>query len=420
MSTTTNINVTRTRRKGGGKKSWFKVVTGIDRKGRGAHSLIGDQWLNDGDNEVPVDSIVVEGYYQGRGETRKLYLNVTRITEATHVVLGQDVDFSNRKARSEIWTRLEGYLNGQSVTLLGQVTRDANKPLATPISKPSQPVKASVLGSNVGVDTFRDGAFVVWNTRLHSPAMDPQDVRDMALAAGLPEEIVPDYAGDRAIISRVIDGNASKYKRKGWVLSALKRSGTKVLLTIHAANKDIEARETDLPQVGTLEWTAEPKEDQTTSHYNGIVSGHEVGRELDVTYQTLKGKITGTDWTSTLVSYLSNECYAQAWREDGRVYWVPPIGLSKVKELQSWLKSVGVSLAIAEESTPKYVTRCKRSSRPVSLTSLMTSPLRWTTSTASRSPRPTLTAWSGSTRFASAASFTPRRWALPRRQHRRF
>lgn len=191
--------------------------------------------------------------------------------------------------------------------------------------------------------TYKDGAFLVWNSRLTSPAMDPDDVRDMALAAGLPESIVPEYAGDRAIISRILDGNASKLKRKGWALTSLKRSGKYVLVSIHRVNKDVEKQEAKLPQVGTLEWTAEPPD--ATS---GIVSDHEVGQYLDGEYRKLRGKITGSDWTSSLVRYLVDECYAMSWREDGRVYWVPPIGLPKVRELQTWLKSVGVSLAVAE------------------------------------------------------------------------
>lgn len=196
---------------------------------------------------------------------------------------------------------------------------------------------------------YRDGAFVFWNSRLTAPAMDPADVRDMALAAGLPEEIVPEYAGDRAIVSRVIDGNASKFKKKGWHLTSLKRTGSRVLMTIHKAHKDAENRSAKLPQVGELEWVAEPKDaGARNGHYNGIVSGHEVGVELDALYQGLRGKITGADWTSSLTEYLTSECYAQAWRGDGRVYWVPPIGLDKVRELKSWLKSVGVTLALAE------------------------------------------------------------------------
>jgi phosphoglycolate phosphatase-like HAD superfamily hydrolase len=356
--TTANINVARKGGKGT-KKGWFKVLTGVDRKGRGAHSLVGEQWLSDGDNDVEVGSVVIEGYYQGRGRERALFLNVTRVgANGAHVALEDDLDFSFNN-RPQIWEKLESYLaNGQTAAAkpapVPTVTKPTPKPAPVkptlPVYTPA-PVKASVQGSNmgVGVDRFTDGGFVVWNSRLHSPAMDPQDARDMALAAGLPEEIVPDYAGDRAILSRVIDGNASKLKRKGWVLTSLKRKSTQLLMTIHEANKDVEAKATKLPQVGTLEWSAEPKDaSQAASHYNGIISGHEVGTYLDEAYQNLKGKITGSDWTSTLVNYLTSECYAQSWREDGRVYWVPSIGLPKVKELQGWLKSVGVSLAIAE------------------------------------------------------------------------
>lgn len=191
---------------------------------------------------------------------------------------------------------------------------------------------------------FSDGAFVMWNARLKAAALDPNDVKDMALAAGLPESIVPEYPGDRQIVSRVLDRNASKIRRQGYVLSKLKRTQSHVLMTIHETSRDVEHRQTELPQAGTLEWTPET---------GAIVSpeGHPVADWLDYHYQELLGKISGTDWSTTLVSYLVNECYAQAWRDDGRVYWVPPAGLDNVKALQDWLKAVGVSLAIVEIDT---------------------------------------------------------------------
>lgn len=188
---------------------------------------------------------------------------------------------------------------------------------------------------------YSDGAFVVWNARLKSEALDPEDVRSMALAAGLPESIVPEYAGDRQIVSRVLNGHSAKLKKLGYVLSPLKRTKSHVLMSIHETSRDIEARETELPQTATLEWTPET---------GGIISpeGHDVAVYLDGKYQELLGKITGTDWSSTLTDYLVVECYAQAWRDDGRVYWIPPIALNKVRELQDWLGALGVSLAIAE------------------------------------------------------------------------
>jgi len=188
---------------------------------------------------------------------------------------------------------------------------------------------------------YSDGAFVMWSARLTAAAMSSQDIRDMANAAGLPESIVPDYAGDRAICSRVIDRHASKLKRQGYVLSKLKRTKSHVLMTIHETSRDIAARETELPQAGTLEWTSET---------NGIVSPeqHTVADYLDYHYQDAVGKIHATDWSSTLIAYLQDECLAQAWRDDGRVYWVPPTHLDRVRELQDWLQSVGVSLAVAE------------------------------------------------------------------------
>lgn len=189
---------------------------------------------------------------------------------------------------------------------------------------------------------FADGAFVIWNARLNSQALDPQDVMDMALAAGLPESIVPEYAGDRQIVSRVVNRHMSKLRRNGIILNKSKRTKSHLLMTIHEVAKKGE-RETELPQTGTVEWHREDPDNEIKSP-----EGHATAEYLNHHYQEAKGKISGTDWSSTLVAYLVDECYATAWRDDGRVYWVPPTGLDKVRELQDWLSAVGVSLAVAE------------------------------------------------------------------------
>jgi hypothetical protein len=290
-------------------------------------------------------SIIVEGYYEGRGRDSRLHLNIYRVHGDNDLrVLESNVEFKYSD-RPQIWKRLERYLHhGEDNT----VQTTPPKTVQPKTVQPKQPTQATAGVAPTTHDRFTNGAFVMWNARLHSNAMDPQDARDMALAAGLPEEIVPEYAGDRAILSRVIDGQAARLKRRGWVLSSLKRKSSHLLMTIHRASKDVDARVTDLPQVGTLEWLAEPKDSKNNGYHNEIISDHEVGTELNALYQGLRGKITGQDWTTTLVDYLTNECYAQSWRQDGRVYWVPPIGLPAVRELQTWLKTVGVSLAVAE------------------------------------------------------------------------
>lgn len=237
------------------------------------------------------------------------------------------------------------------VTPLGQVKRDHSKPIPTVAASPQKPketVQPLKPLPQAVADKFSDGAFVIWNSRLNAAALDPQDVRDMALAYGLPESLVPEYAGDRAIVSRVIDRNASKLKRKGWVLSALKRHNNHVLLTIHKTDKDPDARLTDLPQVGTIEWLAEPKDNNGGGWDDSLRGDHEVAKLLNTEFQQLRGKIAGTDWSISLVGYLQSECAAVSWRDDGRVYWVPPYYIDRVKELQGFLKLVGVNLAIAE------------------------------------------------------------------------
>lgn len=344
------------KRSGGGrqKRGWWKVVTGCDRVQRGAYRFLGD-WAQEGEQDFPCGTLLMECIYKGNKDNRQAFISL-HYHNATQIVTNGPFDL--RADLNKICDRVEALLSHSTVPNNAPTNKPKPNngsapvlPKAGQIKKTSKPVpvapsvSSSVLGSNMGTtsDTYKNGAFVFWNNRLHSPAMDPADVVLMAEAAGLPASIVPDYAGDRQVLSRVIDGNASKLKRKGWVLSSLKRANNHLLMTVHETNKDPDARVTDLPQVGTIEWFAEQADPD-----NKVLSDHPVGEWLNHEYQQLRDKIVGQDWTSTLVAYLVNECYAVSFREDGRVYWVPPVGLAKVKELQSWIKQIGVNIAIAE------------------------------------------------------------------------
>jgi hypothetical protein len=343
------------KRSGGGrqKRGWWKTVTGVDRQQKGAYRFLGD-WVQEGDQTLPAGTLLMECQYRGNKANRQALISLHWIDSNGKIIVNGPFDL--RADLSKLCDSCESYLNNGKPARVNPNSNSngTSKPVALPRAdqvplkttpKAAQSVASAVMGSNTGVatDVFRNGAFVFWNNRLHSPAMDPADVVLMAEAAGLPASIVPEYAGDRQVLSRVIDGNASKLKRKGWVLSAIKRANNYLCMTIHQTNKDVDAKVTDLPQVGTIEWWAEQPDPDNKVH-----SDHTVGALLDQEYQQLKGKIVGQDWTSTLVNYLVDECFAVGYRQDGRVYWVPPVGLQKVKELQSWIKSVGVNIAIAE------------------------------------------------------------------------
>jgi hypothetical protein len=201
--------------------------------------------------------------------------------------------------------------------------------------------KAKSKGNGINVQTkWSNGAFVFVRAQGIKP-YDPQDVRDMATALDIDEAIVPDYAGDRATVARAINGCNSGLSRSGWLVRSIKRSHTHVLYGIVREDKN-QAEETLAHNFeSTLEWKKEPTGDS-------IEGEHFVAKKIDAEYQRLRGKIIPADWTKSLTEYLTNDCSATAMRDDGRVYWVPPQTLDKVRALGEFLKGIGIYVVCCE------------------------------------------------------------------------
>lgn len=187
---------------------------------------------------------------------------------------------------------------------------------------------------------WSNGAFVFVRAVGLKP-YDPQDVRDMATAMGVDENVVPEYAGDRATVARAINACNSGLSRSGWLVRSIKRSHTHVLYGIVREDKNAADETLDHEFESTLEWKKEPTGDS-------IEGDHHVAQKINAEYQRLRGNIIPADWTKTLTSYLTSDCSATGMRDDGRVYWVPPQTLDKVRTLRDFLKSIGIHVVLAE------------------------------------------------------------------------
>jgi len=170
--------------------------------------------------------------------------------------------------------------------------------------------------------------------------MDPHSIGVLAARHHLPESIVPQYAGDRAQVSRAITQAKSGLARQGYALTALMTKDHDVRYRINLIARENE--HADMPYEAQLSWSDEHGNGQTTK------GTHQVVQAVDAMYQSIRGKICPADWTATLTAYLLGECYAQPMREDGRIYYLPPQSLPKLAPLTAFLAAVGISLVVCE------------------------------------------------------------------------
>jgi len=189
---------------------------------------------------------------------------------------------------------------------------------------------------------FNNGAIITFRKEGVVP-MDPADVRDMALAHGVDEKVVPEYAGDRMVIFRVLRSQTLKQAREGWLLRPITRSKQTVVygITKERTNEADETIKHDYES--KMSWRAEPD----PSHIKGE---HAVAKDADAEYQQVRGKIVGDDWTAAVSSYFVGHCKAVSLRgNEGVVYWCPPQSIADLRKLKTFLaETVGISIIIAE------------------------------------------------------------------------
>jgi len=185
---------------------------------------------------------------------------------------------------------------------------------------------------------FASGAFVFTRARGVIPRR-PEDVIPLAAKHGLDASIVPPYAGDRAAIGRAIAKTDTIINGQTYLLRPIKRTQSEVVYGIVRERRDGEEH-LDHAHEATLRWTAEPSPEY-------VEGDHTLAKRVHLAYAALRGRIVADDWTAAITDALER-LGAVAFREDGRVYWVPPQSLAEVRRLQGFLADVGMILVIAE------------------------------------------------------------------------
>lgn len=193
---------------------------------------------------------------------------------------------------------------------------------------------------------YTNGAFILYRTSSACVPLLPSAIESIAQRYGIPDSIIPLYAGDREIAQRAIGAAKTKHSRAGWLVRPIKTDKDRLLYGIVHETKDVEAEELAHRFDATLRWT----DGSTAGHLDGT---HEIAVDANATYQTLRDKIGPADWTDALTSYLLQHCAAEAMRHDGRWFWCPPSAIPKVESLQAFLEAVGISLVLCEIA-PEY------------------------------------------------------------------
>jgi len=183
---------------------------------------------------------------------------------------------------------------------------------------------------------FSSGAFVFTRARGLQPR-NPEDLLPMAHQHGLPNDIIPTYAGDRAAIGRAISQTSSGLHKEGFLLRPIRRTSSEVTYGIVREQRDEDRL--DHEHQATVSWSAEPDA--------SVRGDHSIAQRVADAYASLRGKIVAEDWSSTITPFLESHDAARS-RGDGRVYWVPPQRVDAVKQLGAFLAEVGIDLILCE------------------------------------------------------------------------
>src|SRR5215471_6073924 len=122
---------------------------------------------------------------------------------------------------------------------------------------------------------FQTGAFVFYRTGTTCKPMLPQAIEDLADQCAIPHSICPQYAGDRAIVTRSISTVSAGMSRTGWLVRPIKQTQAEVVYGIVKEDKDQVAERLDHRFDDTLRWS---KEDGGGAW---VSSTHEVGHKVN-------------------------------------------------------------------------------------------------------------------------------------------
>lgn len=186
---------------------------------------------------------------------------------------------------------------------------------------------------------YTNGAFVFARARSLQPH-DPIALRILAEQHGIDPALVPDYAGDRATVTRAIQRVSVGLIRQHVLLRPIKRTPTEVVYGIVRERANESEERLDHTFDSTVRWDAEPNP--------GLVGGtHPIAERVRREYATLRDRVVADDWAPAITAALM-KLGAAAVRDDGRVYWCPPQKLAEVRKLAGYLREVGIDIVVCD------------------------------------------------------------------------
>jgi len=204
---------------------------------------------------------------------------------------------------------------------------------------------------------YKNGATVFTRSQ-GITAKTPEEVAKLAADLGLPEGIVPEYAGDREAIGRAIGDMQRVVHRDAYLLRPIvKNKGKEASWGIVKETRDEVTEKVSHFQEDLVRWeaaeTQEYKDPNTGKpklrevHPAKLMGDHPVAGRVRAQYESLEGKIRTEDWTRKVQEFLTElGCFPM--RSDGRVYFAPRPLLEKVRAFKSLLSEVGVDLLISD------------------------------------------------------------------------
>tara|TARA_R110002096_G_C14660074_1_gene727639 strand:- start:4645 stop:5715 length:1071 start_codon:yes stop_codon:yes gene_type:complete len=154
------------------------------------------------------------------------------------------------------------------------------------------------------------------------------------------EEIVPEYAGDRAAIGRAFTAAKAGLGKQGLLLRPIQRSHNELVYGIIRETPDAVDQRIEHQFEAVVRWSSEP-------HPEAVHGDHFVAHRVEAAYKSLRGVLTAEDWSGAITRFLEAQDAARV-RSDGRIYWVPPQRVPAVRKFGEFLADIGIDLVLCE------------------------------------------------------------------------
>lgn len=186
---------------------------------------------------------------------------------------------------------------------------------------------------------FESGAFVFTRARGVEPRT-PEELAPLMSHFGLESDLVPDYAGDRAVVGRAFTAAKAGLNKERRLLRPIKRTSTELVFGVVKETSDVVDQRLDHEFEAVVSWSAEPAPAT-------IQGDHPVAQAVATHYRHLRGKVTADDWSGAITRFLEQQDAIRV-RGDGRVFWVPPQRIENVRRFAAFLAEIGIDLVLCQ------------------------------------------------------------------------